>query len=54
MPQPPPIFATTMQTSISTSEPPPQPTSISSGADEVAIAEQSGRSTPETVVPNLD
>ena len=41
-----------MHTSIITSQQPPQPTSISSWADEVAIEEQSGRSTPETVIPN--
>ena len=52
VPQPPPIFATATHTSISTSQPPPQSTSISSWTDEVAIAEQSGCSTPETFVQN--
>ena len=50
MPPQPPLFSTT-HTAVS-SKPPPQPTSILSWADEVATAEQSGRSTPETVVPN--
>ena len=47
--QPPPVFATTTYTSIPTSQPPPQPTSISSWADEVTRTEQSGRSTTETI-----
>ena len=47
--QPPPIFATTTNIPTSTSQLPPQPTTISSWA---AIAEQSVRSTPETVVRN--
>ena len=50
VPQPPPLFSTTH--TADSSQPPPQPTSIPSWADEVAIAEQSGRSTPETVDPN--
>ena len=54
VPQPSSIFGTTTHTSIPTSQPPPQSTSISSWADEVATAEQSGRSTPETVVPNWE
>ena len=53
VPQPPLIFGTTTQTAIPKSQPPPQSTSISSWADEVAIAEQSRHSTPETVFPNL-
>ena len=52
VPQPPLIFETTTQTAIPISQPPPQPTSIHSWADEVATAEQSGRSTAEIVVPN--
>ena len=51
VPQPPPIFSTA-HTAVPTSQPPPQPTSIPSWADEVAAAEQSGRSTTETVIPN--
>ena len=46
--QPPPLFST----AVSTSQPPIQPTSTPSWADEVATAEQSGHSTPETIVPN--
>ena len=49
VPQPIPLFSTT-HTAV-TSQPPPQPTSIPSWNDEVATWEQSGRSTPETVVP---
>ena len=52
VPQPPPIFATTTNTLTSTSQLPLQPMNISSWSDEVSIAEQSGRSTPETVVAN--
>ena len=52
VPQPYSIIGTITHTSIPTSQPPPQPTSIPSWADEVAIAEQSGLSTPEMVVPN--
>ena len=51
VPQPPPLFSTA-HTAVPTSQPPPQPTHIPSWADEVATAEQSGRSTPETVIPN--
>ena len=50
--QPPPTFETTQHTVTHTSQPPLQTTSLSSWADEVALAEQSGHSTPETVVPN--
>ena len=52
VPQPPSTFGTTTHTSIPTLQPPPQSTSISSWADEAAITKQSGRPTPETVVPN--
>ena len=48
--QPPSLF--TAHTAVSTSQPPPQPTSIPSWADEVPTAEQTNRSTPETVVLN--
>ena len=51
VPQPPPLFSTA-HTAVSTSQSPFQPTRIPSWADEVATAEQSGHSTPETVVPN--
>ena len=51
VPQPPPLFSAA-HTAVSTSQSPPQPTSIPSWADEVATTEHSGRSTPETVVPN--
>ena len=51
VPQPPPLLSTA-HAAVSTSQPPPQPTSIPFWSDEVATAEQSGRSTPETVVPN--
>ena len=51
VPQPPPLFFTA-HTAVSTSQPPPQPTSIPSWADEVATAEQPGRSTTKKVVPN--
>ena len=51
VPQPLPLFSTA-HTAFSTSRPPPQPTSIPSWSDKVATAEQSGRFTPETVVPN--
>ena len=50
VPQPPTLFSTT-HTAVS-SQLPPQPTSVFSWAEEVAKAEQSGRSTPETVVLN--
>ena len=52
VPQPPPLISTA-RTAVSTTQPPIQPTHIPSWADEVATAEQSGHSTPETVVPNL-
>ena len=51
VPQPPPLFSAA-HTAVPTSQPPPQPTRIPSWADEVATAEQSGRSTTETVIPN--
>ena len=51
VPQPPPLFSTAHIT-VSTSQPPTQPTSIPSRVDEVATVEQSGHSTLETVVPN--
>ena len=51
MSQPPPLFSTAY-TAVSTTQQPPPPTSIPSWADEVATAEQSGRSTQETVIPN--
>ena len=51
VPQPPPLFSIA-HTAVSAAQPPPQPTSIPSWADEVATAEQSGHSTPETVAPN--
>ena len=50
VPQAPPVFGATTITATPISQPPPQPTGISSCADEVIIAEQSGRSTPETVI----
>ena len=50
VPQPLPLFSTTHR--AVSSQPPPQPTSIPTWADEVATVEQSGRSTPETFVPN--
>ena len=51
MPQPPQLLST-LHTAVSAAQAPPQPTSISSWAEQVATADQSGRSTPETVVPN--
>ena len=51
MPQPPPLLSTA-HTAVSTAQPPIKPTNIPSWTDEVATAEQSGHSTPETVVPN--
>ena len=51
-PQPPPLFSIAHTASSAAQPPLPRPTSIPSCADEVATAEQSGRSTPETVVPN--
>ena len=51
VPQPPQLFSTA-HTAVFTTQPPIQPTSIPSWADEVATVEQSGHSTPETVVPN--
>ena len=51
VPQPPPLFSNA-HTAVSASQPPSQPKSIPSWADQVATAEQSGRSTPEIVVPN--
>ena len=51
VPQPPPLLSTAHK-AVSASQPPTQPTSFPSWADEVATAEQSGHSTPETVVPN--
>ena len=51
VPQPPLLFSTA-HTAVSTAQPSMQPTNIPSWADEVATAEQSGHSTPETVVPN--
>ena len=50
IPQPPSLFSTA-HPAVSESQPPSSPTSIPSWADEVARTEQSGRSTPETVVP---
>ena len=52
VPQPPPLFSTA-HTAVSTKKPRIQPTHIPSWADEVTRAEQSGHSTPETVVPQL-
>ena len=51
VPQPPPLFSTA-HTAVFTAQPPIPPTNIPSCNDEVATAEQSGHSTPETVVPN--
>ena len=51
VPQPPSLFSTAY-TAAPTTQPPIQPTNTTSWADEVATAEQSGQSTPETVVPN--
>ena len=50
VPQPTSLFSTA-HTAVSVSQPPTQPTTIPYWADEVATAEQFGRSTPETVVP---
>ena len=47
-----PQLCSTAHTAVSTSQTPPQPTIIPSLAYEVATAVKSGRSTPETVVPN--
>ena len=49
--QPPRLFSIA-HTAVSTPQTPPQPTSCPFWADEVAIAQQSGHSTPETVIPN--
>ena len=49
-PHPPPFFSTA-HTAVSTSQPPHQPTSFPSWADEVATAELSGHTKPETIVP---
>ena len=51
VPQPTPLFSAAHEV-VATTQPPPQPTSIPFWADEVATAEQSGRSTPEKVVSN--
>ena len=51
VPQSPPLFST-VHTALPTPKPPTQPTSNHSWADEVATAEESGRCTPETVIPN--
>ena len=51
VPQLPPLISTA-HTAVSTTQPPIQPTHIPSWADDVATAEQSVHSTPETVVPN--
>ena len=50
VPHPPLLFSATHR--AVSSQPPPQPTSIHTWADEVATSEQSGRSTPETFVSN--
>ena len=49
---PQPSLFSTAHTAVPTAQPPIQPTDIPSWADEVATAEHSGHSTPETDVPN--
>ena len=52
LPQPPHLFYLATQMPPSVQQPPTQPPCSAPWADEVAAAEQSGHSTPETVVPN--